>query len=277
MRFILLLLISAFCLSSCVTSGVHVMGGLLPMPKPQLDDPFHSTTYYNNKYNVNIQSAKHSMQKEREQAVDVANACTKMASMIKINGSSGTCKPHTKILDRAKKIGDNDYVIACSKVPVGEKQKDEGYCWAACSQFLIAANFHVRVEQEAIVTKIKKGSPKGVNEQAGSVMDAMTALGFGGVTYMPNGSEIILVTLADGQPVMIGLAGTGDEPGHAVVIVGARFSFPKAAIPHCGTCSQFSFTELEIYDPWTGITTIRPAEEIENKLDFILTYDTIEV
>jgi hypothetical protein len=214
------------------------------------------------------------MADERQSEIDAAQMCTKLTSRITINGKSTPCKPRTNIFDKAKKIGNNDYVVGCSTVPTPEIQKNANFCWVASAQFIIGTAFKVHVDQEILFTKIKKDKANSPKDQAGTIMDAMTAMGFGGISFFPNGSRVILESLANNRPVMIGIAGDDAEQGHAVVIVAARFSFPLAAKPFCLSCSQFSFTELTVYDPWTGEITQWNPTDVKNKLDFILAYNS---
>lgn len=273
-KILLLASLSLTLLSGCFATGAHIMSGILPVPKPELDDFFHSVDYYNNKLGIDITTLNHSMDEQKQRERNIADACTKIASHIKINGSSKPCPTNLRVLNKAKKIGPNDYYIGCSSYYKGEIQKGDGYCWASCSQFIIASVFKKYVDQEKIVIKIKGSSPKEMLDQAGTVSDAIRALGFSGVTIMPTGSEIILASLTDNIPVMVGVYDEGEQVGHAVVIVSAKFSFPDAT--HlCSQCSKFAFSSFEVFDPFTGKVTTWPASKFENKINFILTFATI--
>ena len=67
-----------------------------------------------------------------------------------------------------------------------------------------------------------KEIPKIDKDCAADIIEIISSLGFRGLTWTTSGSWQLLSTLAQNQPVMIGLNGDAANEGHAVVVLAAR-------------------------------------------------------
>lgn len=271
----ILLLICTLIASGCVRGGVH-FNDTIGVPFPRIDQPLHSVESYNTKYSIDLYKIPHDLNAERRSWQEAEANCSKVYSKIsqKLVRKNYNCKSKSDIFNKFKTLGNNDYTIECPKLPKPQRQKEEVYCWAAASQFIIATKYDKTIDQDTIVSVIIKPKTTDKMELAGSITDALSALGVGGLSLFPNGSYELLESLGNGLPVMVGLhSGDPNELGHIVVIVGARFSFTSEALPFCLNCSDIVFSEFSVYDPWTGDITTWPATRIEKEIDFFIAYN----
>lgn len=248
----------------------------LPLLFPTVDQTIHSLKYYLEKNNVDCLQYKHSIGDEIEAANHAAATFNKFTSKISIMGTTPRVDARINIYKKVKKVGENDYLIACTKKYEFEKQISDVTCWAACSQYLVTARFGKAITQQAILDKIKPGKNPNDLETAAEVSEIINTLGFMGMTYTKDGARQLLDTLAEDQPVMIGLLpNEKDSIGHAVVVVGARFSFTSAAFPKCFLCSQYAFNQFIVLDPIDGSQRVVDASDYEGRIYFVLSYFSI--
>lgn len=260
-----------FSLSGCVTPGMKI-SDILPLATPTIDQPLHSVNYYKSVYNVDLYAKPHDMNDELRSAQEATATCNKVYSKISIMGKTPKCAEHYEIYTKSKKIGNNDYILACPAVPAAEKQNGDGACWAASSQFIIAVRYNKHIDQAVLIQKIKGTESKTFKDQAGSVVESIRALGVVGLSIYPNGSYELLESLGRGVPVMVGLYNTETQTGHVVVIVAARFSFTSRALPLCLSCGTFAFAEFMVYDPAAGDIVKKDAAEIERDISFLIAF-----
>ncbi|QLA15260.1 papain-like cysteine protease family protein [Desulfolutivibrio sulfoxidireducens] len=259
-------------LAGCVQVGM-VSLDIFPIVIPKIDETIRSTTYYLEKYNYDCSTKQHSMKDEIKASADNAKATNKMMSKIRIFGKTLHVNPIDEIYRKAEKRGNNDYVLGCKNSVQMQKQISDLSCWAACTQYLIAAKFNAAVSQEALLEKVKSRKKQNSLTSAGEITEIMNALGFLGLEYTTSGSRQLLQSLAENQPVMIGLLPDNpNEEGHAVVVVAARFSFAGTATPSCLRCSKYGFSEFVILDPEDGSVKVVNAAEYDDKIYFVLSY-----
>lgn len=259
-------------MSGCVTGGYGTVD-LIPIPVPAYDESICSVEYYKQKYNYDCQAKQHSMSEEISIAQGAADLGNKLTSKISIMGVTPRMQPDIRLYTKSKKIAKNDYVIMCDDLAEMQKQIADFGCWAACSQYLINKKFGVSVDQAAILEKIKPGVQLDSIGIAGNVVEVVRTMGFGGLKYTKGGSLHLLRALASNNPVMIGLLpDKNNQYPHAVVIVGARYSFASTAEPSCLQCSRVAFTEFLVLDPSDGSSRPVPAMEYDDRIYFVLSY-----
>lgn len=269
------LLIPLFLLlvvSGCVTGG-YGTADLIPIPVPVYDESISSVEYYKLRYNYDCLTKHHSMSDEISTANGAANLGNKLTSKISIMGVTPRIQPDIRLYTKSKRLADNDYVIVCDDLMAMQKQVADFGCWAACSQYLINKKFGVSVDQSAILEKIKHGVQIDSKDIAAHVVDVVRTMGFTGLKYTKGGSLHLLRALASNNPVMIGLLPDENNPApHAVVIVGARFSYARTAEPSCMQCSSVAFSEFLVLDPSDGSSRTVPAVEYDGRIYFALSY-----
>jgi hypothetical protein len=259
-------------MSGCVTGG-YGTADFVPIPVPAYDESIRSAEYYKQTYNYDCLAANHSMSDEIRTANDAARLGNKVVSKISIMGVTPKFTPDVRLYTKSKKIGDNEYVITCDGLVKMQKQIAPYACWAACSQYIIDKKFGVSVDQARILEKIKPGIDVGSPEIAANVVDIVRTMGFSGLKYTKGGSLHLLRALASNNPVIIGLLPGKDNPlPHAVVVVGARYSFARTAEPSCMQCSQAAFLEFFILDPSDGELHEVPAAEYDGRIYSVLSY-----
>lgn len=265
-------LITTLFLFGCIQGGVN-FHTLLGIPTPVADQPIVSVENVKQNQNFNPLESQHSMQEELVNYERARAQCQKIYDRIKIGGASPQCPDFLRLVfTSSQRIKSNDYIIGCSKVFPMEVQKNNYYCWAAASQYLIMSKFNSKIPQKTIVEKAKKEIPKVDRDCAADIIDIVSALGFRGLTWTPSGSWQLLSTLAQDQPVMIGLNGDGVNEGHAVVVLSARYSFVDSATPGCLFCGKFAFSKFQIYDPADGKIHEVPASQLDGKISFVMSY-----
>lgn len=261
-----------FVVSGCVTGG-YGTADLIPIPVPTYDETIYSVEYYKQRYGYDCLTKDHSMSDEIGTANGAANLGNKLTSKISIMGKTPRITPDVRLYVKSKKTGNNEYVVMCDGLEPMQKQIAPFACWAACSQYIINKKFGVSVDQARILEKIKPGIDVGSQEIAANVVDIVRTMGFSGLKYTKGGSLHLLRALASNNPVIIGLLPDKDNPfPHAVVVVGARYSFARTAEPSCMQCSQTAFLEFFILDPSDGSFHEVPAAEYDGRIYSVLSY-----
>lgn len=258
--------------TGCAQIGLTV-ADIIPIPFVRYDEDIVSVDKYKRERDYDCLTKKHDMQDEIDSANHAARMVNKFTSKIRIMGKSPNVKPEVSIYQTAKKVGENNYELRLKEFFKIEKQIDENSCWAACSQILIAHRFGKYLTQQELLQKVKPGQNQDINTSAADIMDIMGAVGFTGVKYSQSGATQLLKSLSQNQPVMIGLKPeTPGQPGHAVVVVAAKFSFARNASPSCTACTKYAFSALVIMDPATGELHKVNASEYDDRIIFVLSY-----
>lgn len=259
-------------LAGCVTGG-YSTSDILPIAVPAYDESIRSVQYYEKENGYNCLEKKHHMQSEIDSARNAADLLNKFTSKIVIMGKTPHVNPDLRLYTKSKKLKENDYYIGCDCIPNIEVQVAEYGCWASCSQYLINQRFRKSILQSDIIAKIKPGVDFKSVGIAGDVIEIVRTLGFMGMKYTKGGSLHLLKAIAGNNPVMIGLLPDekNSEP-HAVVIIGARYSFAATAEPRCFQCGSVAFSEFVVLDPYDGSKKIVPASEYDGRIYFVLSY-----
>jgi len=264
--------ITTLFLFGCIEVGVN-FHTLMGIANPVADQPIVSVESIKRTQHFDPLESQHSMQNEIALEDQARATCQKMYNKIKIGGASPQCPDdHRRVLTSSQRIKSNDYSIGCSKIYKMEVQKNNYYCWAAAAQYLIMAKYNVKIPQDSIVKSIKKEIPKIDKDCAADIIEIISSLGFRGLTWTHSGAWQLLSTLAQNQPVMIGLNGDAEGEGHAVVVLAARYSFADSASPGCLFCGKFAFSKFQIYDPADGKIHEVPAEQLDGKISFVMSY-----
>lgn len=259
-------LVLLILLSGCVTTGMTTVG---PIPVPKLEQRITSVEYYRKTYNVDLLSKQHDMRKEISNAFQAAYD---LGSKIKVNGRAITVTPQTNFMYKSQSIGTNDYTISCTQIAKPEKQKDEEYCWAACVQCLIGSRDGRYIDQETIVARYKSKTDDA--GKAGSVADMLRSMGFVNTTLTEAGAMHLVQTLGNNQPVMLGITNQQTGVGHAVLVVGARYSFVNPLLPFLPPSGGVAFSELTIIDPADAEMKTLDMAEYSDRVGFLLSVYT---
>lgn len=270
---ILLIASLTFALVGCVngvTPGVATFSGP-PIPLPYADRPIHSVDYYNAKYKVNLASMNHNINEEIQREYDAVALVNKIVK-VRVGSQQITAKPRLNYINKSKKIGKNEYIIECTNFPPIQAQEKTELCWASCVQYLAYVGYNVKLSQQAIAAETNKNNGRGINSP-GTIMDMMTSLGLSGLWLTSNGSFQIVDTLSENLPLMIGKKPEREgESGHAVVVVGAKYSFVNSTFPSLPPARGIAFSEFAVLDPSDGKLHMVPAAELEDKIDFVLSF-----
>jgi len=150
-----------------------------------------------------------------------------------------------------------------------KKQINDYSCWASCAQYLMWKKDKTELTQKEILEKV--GNDVNGYGSSGDVFDFFQALGGFDVWYSSTDAFQLLSVLAEGQPLMLGLSSKGQEGGHAVIVIGAKFSFVNPIDPSAVPAFGIAFSEFTILDPWDGeLVTRRFGGDIT--IDFLLSF-----
>lgn len=247
----------------------------IPIPTPNLDDPIHSVAYYKNNYNVDLLSKNHEMQEEISHSHKVTDFVNKHFYFT-LDGKPVKSPYNDAHYRNSKKIGSNEYQVSATQLKPMEKQLRKDYCWAASINYFLSREYGRSLSQQTIVDAIKKGLSTD-DDKSASVMEMLSVLGLGGLRYTPNGSQHLIEALGRNHIAIIGLKDSTSAIGHAVVVVGAKYSFVNNLIPYAKPQYHVAYSELTILDPFEGKMLVKRAEEIESNIEFVLTQDPIAI
>lgn len=253
-------------LSGCVSTGMTTVG---PIPVPDLDQRITSVEYYRKTFNVDLLSKQHDMGEEISNAVKAASY---LSGKIKIKDRAIPPAPQINFMYKSQRIGTNDYTISCTQIAKPEKQKGEEYCWAACVQCLIGSRDGRYIEQETIVARYKSKTDDA--GKAGSVADMLRSMGFMNTKLSEAGALHLVRTLGNNQPVMLGITNQQTGVGHAVLVVGARYSFVNPLLPFLKPAVGVAFSELTIIDPADAEVKTLDMAEYADRVGFLLSVYT---
>lgn len=253
-------------LNGCVTTGMTTVG---PIPVPTLEQRITSVEYYRKTFGVDLLSMEHNMRKEIS---NTFKAAYDPLIKIKQNGKVITATPQTNFMYKSQRIGTNDYTISCTEIATPEKQKGEEYCWAACVQCLIGSRDGRYIDQETIVARYKSKTDDA--GKAGSVADMLRSMGFMNTTLTEAGALHLVRTLGNNQPVMLGITNQQTGVGHAVLVVGARYSFVNFLVPYLEPAVGVAFSELTIIDPADAEVKTLDMAEYADRVGFLLSVYT---
>lgn len=267
-----LILIFCILLGGCAV-GTRTGYNILPLPSPSVDDPIRSVQHYNLKYNVDLLAQNHNISEEIDAENRTSRNLEHYFHKVTIGGKSVIkFPPNIEYLKKSRRLGGNDYVVECVGLPPLDKQADSDLCWAACVQYMSETCLGIKIDQQKIAAERKRQHGGDINSP-GTVSDIMAALGYFQIHVTTDGSLHILRALGHNLPVMVGLKpGKEGEPGHAMIIIGARYSFASKVIPLITSYGNVAFNEFAVMDPRDGSVTRKPATEFENRTDFILTF-----
>lgn len=250
------------------------------LPFPISDTPVKSVQTYNRNHGTDLYSVQHDMQHEIDYLTKRVDDKNKLAAKLNFRTADNKRVKVPYMHDhftKSKKVGSNDYVLMCGGLTAISRQKGEELCWAACIQYLIYDKYGRHVDQIDLASQINRN--KQPLDSAASVKDMMDALGFGGTRVSTNGSWHIIETLGRGHPVVLGLMPKGTySVGHAVVVIGARYSFISSRVNYFSYYrNRIKFSQLAVLDPTEGGS--RPewvnVSSIEDKISFVLSFDFV--
>lgn len=268
LKIILILFLMFFC-TGCIQPGVGT--SIIPLPVPTLDTPIRSNDYYKEKYNIDLPSEQHDMAYEIDREAKTWNTLNSNSN-IRINGKKIEPKLNQNRFLKSKQLGSNEYYLSVDKIFKMEKQIGGYDCWAACLKYIIMYKTGLIVSQEKIINKFKSKNEK--NVQGATILDIMGMLGYNNIKLTPNGARHLMESLAENQPVIIGIT-QKDGSNHAIVVTGARYSFVNLTFPALAPSGGYSFIEFDIVDPQKGISEKLKASDVENKINFELSFNPI--
>lgn len=264
--------IISILLSSCCAGLVPGIdfASRLPVPVPTVNEPFRSVTYYKIHHGVDLLQKNHDMDKEiyqSRQSTDFANNIIR----ISINGKRIIAPYNVRHFLNSKKIGSNEYALMCNNIRPIEKQIGQDYCWAAVIKYFLFREYGINASQNEIVLLVKsKMQPD--NPRAG-IEEIMNALGYHGLAIIPEGvgADYLIEALGRNHVAILGIKNKDDDYGHLVVAVAAKYSFVDSCFPSWSPSGGIAFTEITYLDPENGKTVTMPADQLENKLVFLVT------
>ena len=217
-----------FMLSGCSgdLTGSLLIFDSIPLPWPLSDTPIQSVETYNQTNGVDLRSIHHNIQDDIYYNIRFIDRMNKVYARYKINDKRVRSSYIYAHFTRSKKIGKNDFVLKCRSIKPISRQNGDELCWAACLQYIIGDKYGKRVDQNELATAVHYNYKS--NNMAASVQEMMSAIGYAGTRISRNGSWHVMQTLGFGHPLIMGLMPNGNSSmGHAVVVVGARYSFSE--------------------------------------------------
>ena len=270
-----------FFLAGCTTrmDSVH---NFIPLPIPSLEPSIHSAEYFEKKEYVIADSHNIECSINRQKQLASKNPFTFRAS------DGTTTKDETihyyNFLGDAKQIGGNRYSISLKHTYPITRQKDYTTCWAHSIKNIVKYETKKDVPLKNVIQYVQ-----GSNEHdRATYLNILYKMGMTNVTTSECSSLHLLKALSEQHPVMMGYKHKEDV-FHAVVIVGATFSFVdtnpapeiiylnpfemlEAVVPMVDIMEDFAFRTFIIADPATGKITEYNAEEFDDKIQFLLSF-----
>lgn len=236
-----------------------------------IDVPIRSNDYYKKNYNVDLLTKEHDMNHEIQIDEEMWQRLNSSVN-INIQGQRVSPKNNQNRFYRSKKLGINEYYIGVDKLYKMEKQIGGFDCWAACLKYIILYKTGMNVSQKKIIEEFKSKNEQNVN--GATVIDIMSMLGYSNLRLTENGSMHLIESLGENQPVIVGIK-EKDMSNHAVVVTGARYSFVNSTIPSLAPSGEYSFIEFEIMDPKKGNPEKIKAIDLENNINFVLSFNPL--
>lgn len=162
------------------------------------------------------------------------------------------------------RLDNNDFEFALHEFPESPAQKGEDWCWAYCASQVLRYN-GTETSPEKLVNELRaRRKGKTLRGDAGTVVDIIRPLmgsgRFVGV-YTANVAWLAQDISYD-SPVILALAPEREgENGHAVVLVGLRFSF---------VANQAIAAEFTLYDPKDGQIVTVDASDIAARIKWAI-------
>jgi len=259
------------CLSYKNFPSSLAFDGFFPVTRFYIS-PIRSVEYYKNKYSINVYEKYHSMKDEKiskKRAKKVSYKINKSISYGgKIDKDLDSRINSTKYLSKSNRIKNNDYILILDKIHYIEKQIDDDSCWAACVKYLLYFEKNKNISQKDIINYLKKNKQSTLDA---NVFEILRGLAIKDVWMGASDAKHIMVSLGEGHPVMMGIINNRGL-GHAVIVVGVRFSFIDPLFPYFNAQSGFAFEAFEILDPADGDLHIVKASEYEDHIGFIMSF-----